>query len=105
MITAPKPGALTLEQIGRNETPPTWIKKIEFDRKTLNFKEQNEISLDIPIRIYYENRQERSRIMTSAKVTVTSNDNEMQVHVLVPQDEKVISSPIELSGTLITFSS
>lgn len=104
LITTPPPAPLSLEAIGRHETLPLWIKKIEFDKKSVALLDAIPLQLTVPVRIYYEHNDEKTRIMSSALVTFTKEHNVVSAQAVVAPVDKVLAEALAVSVTA-TFSS
>ena len=100
IITTPKPAPLSIEQIGRHETPPTWIKKIESDRIHLPLSEIKEIeatkTVPLPVRIYYESETERSRIITYGTAIFVRKNDGIHISITVPNDPAILLAPLAI---------
>lgn len=103
LITTPPPTPLSLEAIGRHETLPLWIKKIEFDKKSLSLIDSIPLQVTVPVRIYYELNNEKTRIMSTALVTYTKENNVVSVQAVVAPVETVLQDALAVSVTA-TFS-
>jgi hypothetical protein len=103
-ITSPQPTPLTFEQIGRNEVPPTWIKKVEFDRKVFLVKEGQTVSVDVPVRIYFENQLERTRVTSNATVKISREGSSITIGADVHPENHAMTESIKIELTT-TFSS
>jgi hypothetical protein len=104
LITTPPPAPLSLEAIGRHETLPLWIKKIEFDKKTVALQDALPLQFNVPVRIYYEHNDEKTRVMSTAAITLTKVQDTLTAHVAVAPVDKVLDTPLTVSVTA-TFSS